>query len=253
MSLIPLLKKIVRKLGFGNRPNQANEFYSADIPASLIEIYNKIKPYTMTSAERVFALCEAVKYIHDKNIEGDIVECGVWKGGSMMAVAETLLSVNESSRNLYLFDTFEGMVPPTDQDVDITGVAAESLLEQSDKMKDDSVWCCASLEIVKNVLNSVGYPSEKIYFVKGMVEYTIPSHAPNKIALLRLDTDWYESTKHEMEYLFPRLAKGGVLIIDDYGHWKGARKAVDEYLEKNKIKILLNRIDYTGRIAVKLD
>lgn len=253
MSLTQLIKKIAQKLGFDIIRYQAKEIYSADVPASLIEVYKKVKPYTMTSPERVFSLCEAVKYIHEKNIEGDIVECGVWKGGSMMAVAETLLRSGDTSRNLYLFDTFEGMAPPTDKDVDIAGVTAESLLEQSDKMKDDSVWCRATLEMVKSAVNSIGYPGEKIHFVKGMVEQTIPLNAPDKIALLRLDTDWYESTKHEMEHLFPRLSIGGVLIIDDYGHWQGARKAVDEYLERNKIKILLNKIDYTGRIAVKVE
>jgi O-methyltransferase len=253
MSLTQLIKKIAKKLSFDTISYRIEEIYSTDVPASLIEIYKKVKPYTMTSPERVFSLCEAVKYLHEKNIEGDIVECGVWKGGSIMAVAETLLRSGDSSRNLYLFDTFEGMAPPTDKDVDIAGVTAESLLEQSDKMKDESVWCCASLEMVKSAVNSIGYPSEKIHFVKGMVEQTIPLNAPDKIALLRLDTDWYESTKHEMEHLFPRLSIGGVLIIDDYGHWQGARKAVDEYLERNKVKILLNRIDYTGRIAVKVE
>jgi hypothetical protein len=253
MPLTQLIKKIARKLGFGRNRPQIERIYSADIPVALVEIYKKVKPYTMTSPERVFSLCEAVKYIHEKNIEGDIVECGVWKGGSMMAVAETLLRLGDSSRNLYLFDTFEGMVPPTDKDVDIAGVTAEALLKQSDKMKADSVWCCASLEVVKSAVKRIGYPDEKIHFVKGMVEQTISLNTPDKIALLRLDTDWYESTRHEMEHLFPRLSKGGVLIIDDYGHWQGARKAVDEYIEKNKIKILLNRIDYTGRIAVKIE
>lgn len=253
MALTQLIKNIARKLGFNTIPYRAEETYSADVPASLIEIYKKVKPYTMTSPERVFALCAAVKYIHEKNIEGDIVECGVWKGGSMMAVAEILLKSGDSSRGLYLFDTFEGMAPPTDKDVDLSGVMAESLLKNSDKTIDDSVWCRATLDMVKSAVNSVGYPGEKIHFVKGMVEQTIPHFAPDKIALLRLDTDWYESTRHEMEHLFPRLVKGGVLIIDDYGHWQGARKAVDEYLENNKVKIMLNRIDYTGRIAVKVE
>ncbi len=248
-----LIKKIALKLGFIAVPKPAEQKYSADIPRPLIEVYKKVKPYTMTSAERVFSLCNAVKYIHEKNIEGEIVECGVWKGGSMMAVAETLLNSGDTSRNLYLFDTFEGMTPPTEKDVDIGGVTAESLMERSDRMQDDSVWCRATLEIVKGAVNSIGYPGKKIHFVKGKVEQTIPQFAPDKIALLRLDTDWYESTKHEMEHLFPRLSIGGVLIIDDYGHWQGARKAVDEYLEINNIKILLNRIDYTGRIAVKVE
>jgi O-methyltransferase len=91
-----------------------------------------------------------------------------------------------------------------------------------------------------------------VRLVKGKVEDTVPKNAPEKIALLRLDTDWYESTRRELVHLFPRLVPGGVLIIDDYGHWQGARKAVDEYIAGNQVKILLNRVDYTGRIGVKI-
>lgn len=253
MTLNQLIKQFVRKLGPIRAQNPAEEVCFPDVPLHLIEVYKKVSPFTMTSPERIFALCEAVKYVHENCIEGDIVECGVWKGGSMMAVAETLLASGDASRNLYLFDTFDGMTPPTDKDVDIEGVEATNLLGRSDKMDEKSAWCCASLETVKSTVTSTGYPREKIHFIKGMVEQTIPASAPQNISLLRLDTDWYESTKHEMEHLFPRLAKGGVLIIDDYGHWQGAREAVDEYFEGNKVRILLNRIDYTGRIAVKIE
>jgi hypothetical protein len=253
MCLTYVVKKIARILGFEIIRRRADEYYLPDISAAFVETYKRVRPYTMTSPERIFALCEAVKYVQDKNLEGDIVECGVWKGGSMMAIAETLVQAGDVSKNLYLFDTFEGMPPPTNNDVDLAGTTAANLLHSSDKEKDESVWCRATLDVVKEALSSTGYPDEKIHFIKGMVEQTIPHFVPDKIALLRLDTDWYESTKHEMEHLFPRLVKGGVLIIDDYGHWQGARKAVDEYLEKNNVRILLNRIDYTGRIAVKVD
>lgn len=253
MRLSYLIKKIVRTFGLEISRRQTEERFSPDADPDFVRTYKKVRPFTMTSPERILSLCEAVKYVHDKKIEGDIVECGVWKGGSMMAVAETLLRAGDTSRDLYLFDTFEGMPPPTENDVDIVGVTAGSLLDRSDSERDESVWCRATLDVVHKVLGSTGYPNGKIHFIKGMVEQTIPHSAPDRIALLRLDTDWYESTKHEMEYLFPRLSKGGVLIIDDYGHWQGARKAVDEYLEKNDVTILLNRIDYTGRIAVKID
>lgn len=253
MNLKNLIVRVARALGMQITRLRIEGQYPSDIPLDFVATFKKVRPYTMTSPERIFSLCEAVKYIQEKRIEGEVVECGVWKGGSMMAVAETLLRSGDSNRELYLFDTFEGMPPPTEHDVDIAGGTAESLLDSADKERDESVWCRATLDIVKDALSGTGYPSEKIHYVKGMVEQTIPQFAPDKIALLRLDTDWYESTKHEMEHLFPRLAKGGVLIIDDYGHWQGARKAVDEYLEKNQIKILLNRIDYTGRIAVKVD
>ena len=100
---------------------------------------------------------------------------------------------------------------------------------------------------------STGYDKSKIHLVKGKVEETIPKTLPERIALLRLDTDWYASTKHEMLHLFPRLVPGGVLILDDYGSWLGARKAVDEYIAENKVKIFLCRVDNSGRVAVKLD
>src|SRR5262249_52452971 len=108
------------------------------------------------------------------------------------------------------------------------------------------------LEAVRRVMLGTGYDERKLVFVKGKVEDTVPGQAPAQIALLRLDTDWYESTRHELAHLFPRPAPGGVLIIDDYGHWQGARKAADEYFEAQRIAILLNRIDFSARIAVKL-
>lgn len=253
MSLTQFVNRMTRLFGFEITRYRAVKHYSPDVPLELVEIYKKVRPYTMTSPERIFTLCEALTYLQKNKIEGDVVECGVWKGGSMMAVALTLLSLDDVDRDLYLFDTFEGMSAPTDDDVDIAGLSAKKLLEVSDKAKDESVWCNAALDGVKEVIESTGYPRDKTHFIKGMVEQTIPNFAPDKIALLRLDTDWYESTRHEMEHLFPRLSKGGVLIIDDYGHWQGAKKAVDEYFGKNCIKILLNRIDYTGRIAVKVD
>jgi O-methyltransferase len=104
---------------------------------------------------------------------------------------------------------------------------------------------------VQTNMKQTNYPFSKIHFVQGKVEQTIPETIPSSIALLRLDTDWYESTYHELVHLFPKLVTGGVLIIDDYGHWQGARKAVDQYFAEQKTPILLNRIDYTGRIAIK--
>ncbi len=104
---------------------------------------------------------------------------------------------------------------------------------------------------VKGIIGSVGYPADRVHYVKGKVEATIPGVAPQTIAMLRFDTDWYESTRHELVHLYPRLSPGGVIIIDDYSDWAGARQATDEYLEQNNVRLLLNRIDYTGRIRVK--
>jgi hypothetical protein len=213
-------------------------------------IFTKVAPYTMTSQERIFGLIEAVKYLEKNKIEGNIVECGVWKGGSMLAVAEMLLKINNDKRELYLYDTFEGMSEPTKADISFDDQKAENLLNKY--KKDNPVWAYSTMETVKKTMSLSVYPKSHIHYIKGKVEDTIPSSIPGRIALLRLDTDWYESTKHELIHLFPKLVRGGVLIIDDYGFWKGARKAVDEYIEENNIQILLNRLDDTARIAIKL-
>ena len=165
----------------------------------------------------------------------------------MAAIARTLLDLRDTSRDLYLFDTFEGMPEPTAKDVDYAGKRATQVL-----LEDVGSRCAdAPLEQVKEVLYGTGYPREKIHFVQGRVEETIPASAPRSISLLRLDTDWYTSTKHELVHLYPRLAQAGVIVVDDYGHWEGSRQACDEYFKQNSIPILLNRMDYTGRIALK--
>jgi hypothetical protein len=253
MRIIGKTKKMVRRLlrstgydvvRFNERPN--------DIEPSVSETIRVVRPYTMTSVQRLVALCDAVQYVVRNQIPGDIVECGVWKGGSMMAVARTLMQAGDQSRHLYLFDTYEGMISPSDKDISAAGESASDLLRNEDKEDSESVWCVATLDEVRRVVGGIGYESTKVHFVKGRIEETLPKMAPERISLLRLDTDWYESTRHEMRQLFPRLSKGGVLIIDDYGYWLGARQAIDEYIKENKLQILLHRVDETGRCAIKL-
>jgi len=245
------IRKILQRFNYDIvKLNQNNSKVPGDFETLHKTIFEKVKNNTMTSAERIYSLIEAVKYIERNNIPGDIVECGVWKGGSMMAVAEALMYLNSMKRRLYLYDTYEGMSEPTEYDKTWSGESASTLLSDNDKEKN-LVWAYSALDTVKKGMENTHYPVNKIKYVKGKVEDTIPATVPESIALLRLDTDWYESTAHELLHLFPLLNKGGVLILDDYGHWQGARKAVDEYIEQNKIRILLNRIDETGRIAVK--
>lgn len=223
----------------------------ADFDAQTQQIIQQTKPYTLTTPERIGSLVNAVNYVVDNNIDGDIVECGVWKGGSSMAAIAALKHKNDFSRAIYLYDTYEGMSAPTKEDKVFTGKSAEEMLGNSNIDDATSVWCYSSITEVKANVATLNYPTQKLHFIKGKVEDTIPQNIPTKIAVLRLDTDWYQSTKHELEHLYPLLVSGGVLIIDDYGHWEGARKAVDEYIETHNLQILLNRIDYTGRIAIK--
>ena len=213
------------------------------------ELCRRVEPYTMTTPPRIYALRRAVEYTVSRPVAGAFVECGVWRGGSMMAVALTLRRLGDTNRDLYLFDTFEGMTPPGDEDVKHTGESAAEILSTSSRDSDD--WAVASLDDVRQSVLGVGYPEDRIHFVEGPVEETLPAHAPSGIALLRLDTDWYASTKHTLIHLYPRLVQAGVLIVDDYAYWQGARQAVDEYIDEQGLSLFLNRIDYTARLALK--
>lgn len=223
----------------------------ADADAATRAIIDRVRPFTMTSPERIMAVRDAVAHVCRHGVPGAIVECGVWRGGSMMAAALTLLERGER-RPLHLFDTFAGMPPPGAADRDISGTSAAQLLAAEDHATG-STWAYSPLDDVRANVLGTGYPAEFVTFVPGRVEETIPAQAPERIAVLRLDTDWYESTRHELEHLYPRLSVGGVLIVDDYGHWAGARRAVDEYLDATGARLLLTRIDYTGRLAVKIE
>ena len=238
---------MVEKLGYTINP-------TSDIKdPEFWEIYNLCKPYTMTTVERMYALFCSVNYVLNNEISGSFVECGVWRGGSSMLIAKMLSNRKILDRKIYLFDTFEGMSKPTDDDTDFTGKSAVSLLKKNEHNKKESVWCLADLSDVQNNMRLTNFPEEKLVYIMGKVETTIPTTLlTEKISLLRLDTDWYTSTKHELIYLFPKLENNGVLIIDDYGHWEGCKKAVDEYFKENGVSMLLNRIDYTGRVGIKL-
>jgi hypothetical protein len=209
--------------------------FDKDIDA-IVEL---VKDYTMTSPEKLYSLIGAVRHLSRRKVEGDIVECGVWRGGSMHAVARALAAEGDTDRDLYLFDTFEGMTAPTENDVTTGGRTAQSLLDKAEKSA--LVWAVATIEDVRDGLSKVPYPQDRIHLVKGPVEETIPAGAPERIALLRLDTDWYESTRHELEHLYERLVPDGVLIIDDYESWQGSKKATDEFFATLDDPPLLHR------------
>lgn len=220
-----------------------------DLEPEFLALYEQAKPFTMTSIERMYALWQAVRYLVAKGITGAVVECGVWRGGSSLMAALTLTQAGDLARSLYLFDTFEGMTAPTARDlVHTTGEAASDRLASAPRVAGAwNIWAYAPLDGVKQTMALARYPH--VEYVRGPVETTLPDRAPEQIALLRLDTDWYESTLHELTHLYPRLAPGGVLIIDDYGYFDGARQAVDEYFADDPV--LLQRIDDNGRLLVK--
>ena len=221
------------------------EQYLSDLPDDFLELWNRCRPYTLISPERGWALAEAVAYVHARGIPGDIVECGVWKGGACLLAAEILHREETSEeRRIWLYDTFEGMPRPGEED--FIAASGQPLTE-----RDPEGWWAAGMEEVRSTLSLSRLRKERFVFVPGRVEDTLKETVPERISVLRLDTDWYESTKMELEVLFPRLSEGGILIIDDYGHFTGARKAVDEYLAGLSTRFLLHRSDYTGRVLIK--
>jgi hypothetical protein len=248
MAAVDVVRRVTRRFGVDVVRYRAVPPDFAPADAALAR---SVRPYTMTSPERVFALVNAVRWLVGEGVDGAIVECGVWRGGSMMAVARTLLEAGVDDRDLYLFDTFEGMPSPTAADRDFRGRPADATFLRTRRSADSSNWCRATLPEVRANLATTGYPAARLHYVKGRVEETVPESAPDRVALLRLDTDWYVSTKHELVHLWPRLAPGGVCIIDDYGYWAGSQQAVDEYFAEQGIRVLMHRVDTTGRLIVK--
>jgi O-methyltransferase len=238
---MPTRRRIAR--AFGVTPVDVT--FRRDFDPDLHALLDRVGPYTMTTPERLWGLREAVDYIVREKIPGDAVECGVWRGGSSMTIALRLLAGGDP-RHLWMYDTYDGMSEPTADD----GEEAVRRFKQYEHRGEK--WDWAPLDAVRDAMGSTDFPADRLHLVQGRVEDTLPAAIPERIGLLRLDTDWYESTLHELTHLWPRLAVGGVLIIDDYGHWEGARKAVDEFFDELGARPLMSRLDYTGRLAVKV-
>jgi O-methyltransferase len=244
------------------RPAQAPEWVDPNLPDATTTpedeaIMARARPYTITSAARMQSLIDSVRYCERRGIPGAFAECGVWLGGSVLVMVLTLQALGREDRDIYLYDTFEGMTEPGEDDVspfDPPALETWRAAQQQGAVAWPEYFDPAKFheQAVRETLLATGYPAERLHFVRGTVEETLPARAPERLALLRLDTDWYDSTLHELRHLYPRLETGGVLIVDDYGHWEGARRAVDEYFATAAAPVLLNRVDYTARTAVKL-
>lgn len=233
-------KKLLTEKGWGLVPPQQ---YLIDMEKDFLDNWERVKDFTLISVERGYALYQAIGYTLSLGITQDFVECGVWKGGASMLAALEYLR-RGCTPDLWLYDTYQGMTEPDHRDI----IAASGEAVSNRKPKG---WWAVSLQEVKENLLSTGYPSEKIHFIEGDVLETLKRNTPQQIGILRLDTDWYQSTKMEMEVLYPALVENGVLLIDDYGHFKGARQAVDEFFQATGKNPLLQRVDYTGRLGIK--
>ncbi len=225
-----------------------------DMDSRFFPLWERVRDYTLTSMERGYALFKGIEYLIGNGIEGDMVECGVYRGGSCMLMALSVIELSAERPQIHLFDTFTGMPEPDENDVIAwNGVPAASRIREARNSGNDDFcrWLATEEEVLSN-LRTTGYPMDRFRIVKGDVAETLRGGLPERISFLRLDTDWYASTAYELERLFPRLVRGGILLIDDYGHFRGARKAVDEYFARVKEPLFLSRIDYTGRIGVKV-
>ena len=197
------------------------------------DVWQRVRNETMTDSARVDAVYEVVRQVVGQGIQGDLVECGVYRGGCSMAMAIALKDADSTDRTIWLYDTFAGMTRPTVHDVRLhDGYEARQKFEATALSENSSDWCAAALETVRANMISTAYPEDRLRFVVGPVEETLETTYPETIAVLRLDTDWYASTRVELETLVPRVSSGGILIVDDYNHWSGSRKAVDEYFAR---------------------
>jgi predicted O-methyltransferase YrrM len=250
--MVDWVAKLKREVARPFRPKDAAAAIPLDFSPAQKALLKKVRPYTMTSNERVAVLESAVRHVESQNYPGAFVECGVAKGGSTMAMAYTLLALGNTERELYLYDTFEGMPEPDDHDRGRFGESAGKSWRKRRDGEGRSTWINHGMDEVRANLALTHYPDARLHFIKGKVEDTLPAAAPEgAIALLRLDTDWYASTKAELDHLYPKLVRGGIVIIDDYFRWQGARKAVDDYVAEHSIPIFWVRVDDSSVIGVK--
>jgi hypothetical protein len=253
----PRVPNLLRRLRRGGaEPSGLPEPDLSQIEERNRAIVERAFPHTMTGVLRLDATVRAVRHCVARGVPGAFAECGVWRGGSVLAMLLTLQELGVADRDVYLYDTFEGMTEPTERDVTDHEQPALATWAEA-RSRGERPWSevfgadVFDESTVRDLLAGTDYPAERLHLVAGPVEQTLPAEAPESLALLRLDTDWYESTRHELVHLYPRLTDGGVLIIDDYGHWQGARQAVDEYFSTEAAPLLFNRIDYTGVVAVR--
>jgi len=252
---IDSLKKILNifnyKVEHVNSWYLRQENFISEMTEKETEIVKKIQPFTMCKTANHWAIIQSLKHIKKNNIKGDLVECGVYKGGNIILYKKIIDQIS-IKKKIFAYDTFEGMAKPGEHDKDLKDINA---LETFKKYESSKVrWCYSNIDEVKENINKFGINCENDFiFIKGKVEETLleKKNLPEKISLLRLDTDFYESTKIELEVLYPRLQPGGVLIIDDYGHWKGSKKAVDEYFDSKNNFYWFHRIDYASRLLIK--
>ena len=224
----------------------------AEIPAAIWDVIIRIytSQLTMVSLERLIATANSAIYVCKNNLPGAFVECGVWRGGNAI-LATKIFEFYGKENNVYLYDTFDGMVPPTTEDFSPIIGSAEEIFAA--KEADGEKWCFATVDDVVQNFDQFTAPLSNVVIIKGDVLETLSLsvNVPNQIAILRLDTDWYESTRYEMQILFPRVISQGIIMFDDYGFWGGHQKAINEYFVDKGLNPHMSYVDESCRLIVK--
>ncbi|MCH7944858.1 MAG: class I SAM-dependent methyltransferase [Armatimonadetes bacterium] len=236
------VNRVLRRFGYEIRGRRT--LHPPFVPEDFWDLNQRVAPLTKLRWEALYETYQAVRYVANAGVPGAIVECGVWRGGCSILMAETLARAGISNREVYMYDTFAGMPVPSTEDVSIS--TGETGISKYQRVQG---WVAASYEEVQSNVSGSAYPTSRFHLVKGLVEETIPDKAPAQIALLRLDTDLYSSTKHELTHLFPLLSTGGVLLVDDYGAWTGSRQALDTYLAAEGIDLFLMQNPIHGSVV----
>lgn len=255
MTISDAFKKLIRiplhKLGYdiiNLKVKRPYPEFPLDFSDQDIEDFKYVFESTMAPPERIFTLTRAIEHVKKHQVPGDFVECGVWRGGCSMHMARVLKRMEDTERRVYLFDLFDIAWPDMTREDKNLG---EFMWTYRDLGLKDLEELSITEEMVRQNMLDTGISPDQVRLVRGKVEDTLPDQAPEQIAILRLDTDLYVSTKHELETLYPRLSEGGILIIDDYGVWTGSKQATDEFIAENNLALPLFRIDTCARMAIK--
>jgi len=197
----------------------------------MMQVVHKVKGYTAVFVPRLVALYKLSDEVNRLSLPGDFVECGVYNGGSA-AIMASFCEKTEPKRNIWLFDSFEGLPKPTEAD----GYEAPPY----------EGWCHGDLEKVKRIFRKLSIPESRVHIVKGWFQDTFPTVEIPQIAILHIDADWYESVKLCLEKFYDCVQPGGYIVLDDYGDWQGCKIAADEFIKSRALDVKLIQVDYTG-------
>ena len=194
-----------------------------------LRLFRKVSGHTLVSRAKLNALCSLAAAIDREGVAGAIVECGVFKGGA----AALLAHETGGRREIFLFDSFEGLPPPGAAD----GNIARAQFHEG--------WCASTVDDVRAIFGRLGVLNDRVHLVKGWFHETFPVTKVPPIALLHIDADWYESVRLALDAFFDRVVPGGFIVFDDYGRWEGCTRAVDEFMALRQLPPLVP----TGRVG----